>query len=442
MLKIFALNGRKVLHFVGGLAMQTKFVRNVDASIIPMTAVLLMVVVAAVGVALDISRLTNTKTKAQDIADIVSVATLRALMDGKSNDEAKAIGTAFFEGEFERVGDPDLVTLTINLAEQNGARTVDVSLDGSMGTSFMSVVGISTMDFQAASASTASTTDVELVIVADISLSMAKDDKLPTMKDALKELVDLLYPDGQPNEHIRTSILPYAETVYFGDDYDGWLDEGDTGKYIGCFDHESDDQIRSGEMYPIPPGEYEAYTGGNVYCPDDTAASSFFEYDPDPMKEKIDDLSITTGTSTDVATMWAYRALSPTWRGQFVSGSDSHLYPLDFSDGTTKHMIILTDGEAQRWTPRGAERGDELKVLEGRAIALSNFIEICKKMEELDNIHVSTVAFGFSAKDVAMHEYLEDCVSGHGRYFEATTSNLGMVLQEIGSAINRIRLTN
>ena len=422
--------------------MQTKFVRNVDASIFPMVAVLLMVLVAAVGIALDISRLSNTKTKAQDIADIVAMATLRALMDGKSNDEAKEIGTAFFEGEFERVGDPDLVVLTINLAEQNGVRTVDVSLDGSIGTSFMNVVGVSEMDFQAASASTASITDVELVIVADISLSMAKDGKLPGMQDALKELIDLLYPDGQPNEHIRTTILPFAESIYFGDDYEGWLNDGELDDYKGCLDHESDEQIRSGAMEPVPPGQYEAYTGGNVYCPEDTAASSFFGYDPAPMKETIDGFSIKRGTSTDVATMWGYRALSPTWRGQFVSGSDSDLYPLDFSANTTKHMIILTDGEAKRWTPRGAEVGDQLSDTEGRAIALSNFREICEKLESQDNIHVSTVAFGFSAKDVAMHKYLEDCVSGHGRYFEATTSNLGTVLQTIGSSINRIRLTN
>ena len=103
-------------------------------------------------------------------------------------------------------------------------------------------------------------------------------------------------------------------------------------------------------------------------------------------------------------------------------------------------MIILTDGVAQRWTdPEGT------KILynpESRIIPIDNFVEICEKMAFHDNIHVSTVAFGFSAKDVSMHKYLEDCVSGHGRYFEATTSNLGTVLQEIGSAINRIRLTN
>lgn len=406
-----------------------------------MLAVLSLVLMATAGIALDVSRLNNTKTKAQDIADIVAMATLRALMDGKSDDEAKAVGTAFFEGEFESVGDPDLVTLTINLAEQNGVRTVSVSLDGSMETSLMSVIGIPDMDFQVASASTASTTAVELVIVADISLSMKWDGKLASMKGALTELIDLLYPDGQPNEDIRTSILLYGETIHFGDDYQGWLDDEESSNYFGCFAHESDEQVRSGDMFPIPPGEYEAFASRANYCPEDTATSSFFEYDPAPMKQIIADLdddSTKRGTSTDIATMWAYRALSPTWRGQFVSGSDSDLYPLDFSNDTTKHMIILTDGVAFRWTGPEGRLGES----EGRAIALSNFMKICEKMGFQDNIHVSTVAFGFKPKDVAMHEYLEDCVSGHGRYFEATTSNLGMVLQTIGSAINRMRLTN
>jgi hypothetical protein len=127
-------------------------------------------------------------------------------------------------------------------------------------------------------------------------------------------------------------------------------------------------------------------------------------------------------TRIDEGAAWAYRMLSPDWRGLW---GDPDL-PLDY--GTTlmdKAAIIMTDGENNpRDGTSTSTANDRLK-------------DACQNMKDNDII-VYTIQYRTSS--TSLKNLLTNCATSADYYFYAGDDDLSAVFNEIANQLSNLRL--
>ncbi len=130
----------------------------------------------------------------------------------------------------------------------------------------------------------------------------------------------------------------------------------------------------------------------------------------------IDTIIPQSGTNNAEGVMWAWRLLSPQWRGEWDS-SKSEL-PRDYGVETNrKIMLLFTDGDHLN----DVARRDRKQVM------------LCRQMKKQG---IEIIAIDFNNTSAS----LKTCASS-GAYYRATSSTIRTVLQQIASTLNQIQLT-
>lgn len=393
----------------------------------------------------------NVVTLRKGVQSAVDAAALTATLElgrGATEAEATVMALETFTANVASLPsglDPEQVpafTYTTDLqdvfVEADYSSELDIPLNG--------VFGLPTYTVNVQSSGFISVPRDEIALVLDVSVSMTGQ-KFESLKTATSNFVTIIDPYTPADGSYRVvNVLPFADRVNFGTGFEDFLaPETATHPdsfYEGCFEDEDtatqadDSDDVAGELLPFENG---IHSGSNLpYCP--TAASEAFLATGDSVEimDRIDNLALAFGTGTSHALSWGWRTLSPEWRRHFNMPFN---LPRAFSPRNRKIIILLTDGQIFniRYQPDAA--GAREFRFQPRDEALVDFMEVCEKIADQDEVIVYTIGFDLAAADEEFREALIDCATDDGQYFDADVADLTNVFVEIADEVNSARLT-
>jgi len=190
--------------------------RRERGAVLILTALTLIVLIGAVGLAVDSGRGYGVKARLNAAVDAASIAAARALSEGITDAErisrARDTGTRFFNMNYppnfmgSTVSSP-----TINAQRlENGRWVVDVSATADMPTTFMRVLGRT--EYDVAAQGQAIRRDLDVVLVMDTSGSLAPptspSSTFPTLKNAAINSFIAKFVDGAGGD--RVGLVTFA----------------------------------------------------------------------------------------------------------------------------------------------------------------------------------------------------------------------------------------
>ncbi len=310
---------------------------------------------------------------------------------------------------------------------------------------FARIFGVDALDIGTQAVAGRSAGGLELVLVLDVSGSMASAGKIEALRTAAAALIDIVYGDQETVRDLWVGLAPFSGRVNIAGYGSDWIDTDASkngnnlakaaakvgavtagigaGKNFGpgmsesklCTGlrdkHETDDAPPSVELFP-------PFLGNPLVCP--AAAVLPLTAEKSTVKKAIVDLYAGGSTSTAIGMAWGWRLISPLWRGLWGNPD----LPLEYHDPRVqKAVVIMTDGMN---TPEQA--GDPFDAEEADKRLLSE----CKAMKA-KGITVFTVTFQAPS---AIDSLYEKCASKEEYAFRSpTNTQLKAVFETIGGLL-------
>ncbi|NNC37342.1 MAG: VWA domain-containing protein [Acidimicrobiales bacterium] len=445
------------------MSLVSSLVKNKDGNVALMFAVSILVILMAVGVAIDTGFAHKTKVKLQNTADS---AVLAAAGSGET-DQLKLQEMA--EQYVGANGDASKYATTLSLTP-NGR--VQVGVTTKYDTKFGGILGRSNINIAVVSeAPLASSEPVNVALVLDVTGSM-KGSKLSSLKSAANGLIDML--DGFDNDALKVSVVPFSNYVNIGQSRRNapWLDVEDdsfsTGAEvcrmvstrINCRKVQStcsNDGVSYSCMKTVcdrgpevqrcwtptnnrvwrgcvgsrnTPWHERAHFGGNK-IPGLMNARCNEEILPltntlAEVKTKIDSLSARGNTYIPSGLSWGWRTLDTKMPLTEAKGP--------FAANTEKVLVLMTDGANTK-----SKNGD---WHEGGSVNDANNItrNLCNNIKTSD-IQIYTIAYEIT--DTTTKNLMRNCASKSSMYFDASNAaQLNQAFDSIGKSLIRLRLTH
>lgn len=235
-------------------------------------ALALIPLVLAVGVAVDISRAYNVKSRLGHALDAAGLA-VGSMADRTDDDANQAMLNRFFNANYPEDDVPGTVT-QLSMSEADNVITLTATVE--LNTTFMQLAGIDTIEVDGFSQITRETKGLELVMVLDNTGSMSGS-KLTSMKNAATDLVEILFGDDATSDNLYIGLVPFAGTVNIGSSNTAltsgppYIDQSlkdaglnDNATYLGA----NDDRFRYDGWGPISgwgPTSTHWWTGDSTY---------------------------------------------------------------------------------------------------------------------------------------------------------------------------------
>jgi Flp pilus assembly protein TadG len=193
--------------------MLARFLKNARGGVAPLMAVVAVPVMAAVGMAVDYSRVNAARTAFQVSLD----ATALMLSKDAATETKEALqteATKTFNSLFSRSEVTD-VNVTPLYTSAGGSK---LTLNGTavVHTNFLGVIGIDHVDIKSMSVSSWGNTRLRVALVLDNTGSMASDGKMDALKTASHNLLTQLQQAAVHLEDVYVSIVPFSKDVNFG----------------------------------------------------------------------------------------------------------------------------------------------------------------------------------------------------------------------------------
>lgn len=187
-----------------------KFLNEQDGSVAILFAFLLLPLIAFVGLAIDTTRAHTVRAQIQYSLDSAALAGGR--LYGIGDTERNDVVRAFFienlnEESYEYLAD------AIHIVENDGEMSLAVDSSATLPTAFSSVIGVSEMTVGAdAKVQRSEGATMASVFALDVSGSMGWGNKLPDLRQAIRDYLDIVYPDG-PDNDISTGVVKWNTGV-------------------------------------------------------------------------------------------------------------------------------------------------------------------------------------------------------------------------------------
>jgi Flp pilus assembly protein TadG len=347
------------------------FMKREDGTIIIFTLVMLIAMFVLAGMGVDIMRYETTRTELQQTLDRSTLASASLTQDLEPEDVVRDY--------FAKAGLTDKLTKVV-VTEGLNFRNVHAEAVADTNPIFLDLLdGAHEMRLDAVGASTAEQriTNVEIMLVLDVSGSMAGT-KLSNLKSAASEFVDtVLAADGDGK--ISIGIVPYNGQVNLGDNllasYNKQEDHNVAN--VNCIDLPSSvysglglstslampvtgyvdtysSSSYSSSYVSATNTSYSTPNTNNMWCPpkpENTVLPP--TNNVNTLKTKINNLTAIGATSTNAGMKWGMALMDPGSRSvenQFIArGETPSVFsgrPFDYgADETMKVIVLMTDGE-------------------------------------------------------------------------------------------------
>lgn len=372
-----------------------RFAASRSGSALPLIAIATSGLVVATGAAVDMGRAQMVQARLSSSLDAAGLAAGASVSTTNTQDEVNK----YFYVNYP-VGYMGSTVTTLTATPTADKDKINLVAEATLPMTFMKVVGIQAVKLKATSEITRQNRGMELVMVLDVTGSMAGS-KMTSLRAAAKELVKTLYGSKTTIPNLWIGMVPYVTTVNIGSQTNAqnWLTSYDLTQYPpnypaaatkwkGCILERPDPNDTNDEVpvagnsasalatrfpmwvYPDTPSSYGndnnwiddstgAVTlnesanysdsnakGPNIACPEPVTAMTSSRAAIDA---KIDQLNYwrRSGTASPVGLVWGWRMLSPGWRGQWdhelVDGQVA--LPRDYNTPLIdKVVVLMTDG--------------------------------------------------------------------------------------------------
>ncbi len=391
------------------------FQADESGSIAPLFGLVFAGLILCVGAAIDTGRAVHSRSTIGSAADAASLAGGKALLNNTMTDADVRAATLRFFNENVKNGKKfaNIPVPTITIDRSKGLVKVDAS--GNVDTTATRIAGINTITVPVTSTVQSDPKDIELGLALDVTGSMGGQ-KIIDLRNAAKDLVDILIPASTSANKVRIGLAPYSASVNAGPYA---ADTSNNLSTNGCV-HERGGSTAFNDAEPNGPTDALGFRP-SLYCP--TAVVQALTSSKLVLKNNINTYTAGGSTAGHIGAAWASYLISPEWKDIWPTASK----PVSYGDQkTVKAMVLMTDGEFN--TQYVNANGDS--DTQARAICFE-----AKKR----NVVVYTIGFQSPAQAEAMLQY---CATSTDHYFNAKNGGeLRQAFAEIAKHLNNLRLT-
>jgi Flp pilus assembly protein TadG len=407
------------------------FAHNEHGSVAIIFALLITVLMASIGAAIDVGRQYQAKAQYTDLMDGAVIAASRLKQSGGSDADAIAVAQAFVASAGNRYANLANVSFSISPA---GSVVGQVNLD--IPSTFLNAIGIPELAVRVRNeAKFGQGPDLEMALMLDVTGSM-KGSKIADLKDAVEELIQIVVPDENKTRSAddavrRIALAPFSSSVKLKSKQfeaaTGHKRKGDKGCVVERVGAEAyTDAAPSDGQYVV---SLEEVGGGK--CEDGREVFPLTDKKSD-LKKMVRSLDTGGATAGHIGTAWAWYVLSPAWAALF----DDDEKPAPYTALTEKKpggapklrkiALLMTDGEYNTQYS-GVDSTTQARAL-------------CDNMKN-SGIEVYTVGFavGDSATVIAT---LQQCASSASHFYNAANGEaLRSAFRDIALKASAIRIS-
>ena len=257
--------------------------------------------------------------------------------------------------------------------------------------------------------------------------------KLDTMKEAAKDLINIVVWQDQSAFSSRVALIPFSEHVNVGNAYFSAITGTSPG---GSFDSRTcvRERTNSNRYQPRQPnsnnGYFTHFSQSSGTCKP-TATIMPLTSDKAALMAHVDSFTGKGGTAGHLGTQFAWYTLHPGWGG--VWGSQSKGLPYSMTQDLNEHgkpklykiAVLMTDGEYNR------EYSGDSSATQAR--------EFCTNMKSR-GIIVYTVGFEIGTSGSA-YDTMQDCASSPEHFYnDSNGEQLRVAFRDIAMQVSTLRL--
>ena len=384
-----------------GKTLPSRFLRDTSGSYAVLFAIALVPVILSAGIAVDYASMTRNRAFLQNAMDAAVIAA--GAETNMTPEERIEEAVNVFEANVESHSLQVTPEITVDGETISGTANYDHP------TSFGGIIGINSIGVSvAAQVKYAVESAAEVAMVLDYSGSMASNGKWQAMRDAAKDLVDILGENGT-REDISFALAPFTRIVRTSMPSQYIKDQPAGSTWTGCTqDRKWPFNIK--DMTPVGSNASKwgwMASANNNHCNGHIARNLNIrplDSDHAAVKAQLDSMSPDGMTHISLGLEFGWHLVSP---NEPFSQGVAYDTP-----GMKKFIVLLTDG-AQ--TTKAWGSGNSYTVTNGE----ENLEDLCEAIKD-KNVYVITVAFDLD--DVPTKNRLRDCASNPGYFFEAESN--------------------
>ena len=191
-----------------------RFAASHSGNVAVIFAIACIPVIAAMGVAVDYTRATQTNSAMQDALDAASLAlSRRADLSTMTPAQIQKFAQDYFNANFHN---SELQDLTLHASYTPTGPSVTISANGTLPTDFMGIVGTQSVPLAVSSTTIWGEAKLRVALALDNTGSMSSSSKMTALKTATHNLLTQLKGAGSVNGDVYVSIIPFVKDVNVG----------------------------------------------------------------------------------------------------------------------------------------------------------------------------------------------------------------------------------
>lgn len=406
-----------------------RFLSDDGGNVAMIFAMLLIVLLALTGGAVDFASHARVSTAYRDAVDAAVLAGARVKQSGGTDEDAIATANAFID----KIKNKSPLQGTLDFTMVDGGVALQGAADLQMPTSFLAVIGLDTMPVKTTSIARFSLpSDVEVSLMLDITGSMYGQ-KLQDLKDAVEDLTNIVISDNPTTNKARIALAPFSNAIRLNQDQFSRATGRETGDvYQGCVVERSEGYSYS----DAPPADGAYVTPFEDFAPSDYCENAQgimpLTGRKDDLKQAVRAMQAGGSTAGHLGTAWAWYMLSPQWASVFnsdqqpASYSDLSLRNPSGAPKLRKILVLMTDGDFNTWY-LGADSTSQARAL----------------CTEIKRTGIEVFAIGFDVGgNTSVTDTLRGCANSPAHYYEATNGDaLKTAFRDIALKASTVRLT-
>lgn len=448
---------------------QVDWSRNHAGGVSTLFGLLAMVMMLAIGIAVDYSRWLNARVQTLAAIDAAVLAAGRSLQVNPSDvPAAMAVAQRYYAENTK--GRAELLKDTITFKTEDNNQSVTADGAAILATTFLQLAWIDEMPLFEASGSEFSkavlanggqaNTNIEVSLMLDTSGSMSNKGKFKDMQDAASDLVNIIVRDDQSKFTSKVAIAPFSADMRVPsnmlDAVRGTGHPASISKTYKCgskkygYSNCSADydlapcvaERKGSEKYTdAAPGSGQYVMpvySNNGHCSQSSASEIVpLSSNRKSLLEKIDGLKAGGATAGHLGTAWAWYMLSPNWNSVWT-GSKAAAYA---QADTKKIAILMTDGEYNiEYDTNGLMVGQTGAGNAVNGTSIDQAKALCDGMKA-KGITVYTVGFDLGGNQTAI-DTLKYCANDASKYYNAEDgAELKQAFKDIALQLTTLHLT-